>query len=181
MNYLQCSHSLIHADLRSPQRSMAGLTTASLVGLEEPEPVDEYYYAPPAPSRFTRWLGLSDEVTSLNALALLSSGLLSITWLVSMNVLQPAVLQQLADVKEGREGTATGNLTLADELVALSMYFIWGLVADRKGVRWIAVAGHLLCGLALFLYPRARSAYPALLLTRMLFAVSLPSCAQVRW
>ena len=146
---------------------MAGLTTASLVGLEEPE-VDQYYFNARSPSRFIRRLGLSDEVSPLNAISLLLSALLSITWLVALNTLQPSVLNELHVEKPGG---ITGTLTLADELVALTTYFAWGLLADRKGVRWIAVAGHLICSAALLAYPRVRAVYPALLLTRMLFAV----------
>lgn len=146
---------------------MAGLTTASLVGLEEPE---DPFYAP-SPSPVTRWLGLDPTVSPLNAFALLSSSLLSITFLVALNSIQPAILDGL-EVPQDRVGKVTGQLILADELVALTLYAVWGWTADRFGVRWVAVTGHFIISIALMLYPRVETVFPPLLLSRMLFAVS---------
>ncbi|ORY68036.1 hypothetical protein BCR35DRAFT_171810 [Leucosporidium creatinivorum] len=144
---------------------MAGLTTASLVGLEEPE---DPYYAP-SPSPITRWLGLDPTVSPLNAFSLLSSSLLSITFLVALNAIQPAILDGL-QVPQDKVGKVTGQLILADELIALALYAVWGWIADRFGVRWVAVAGHGVISVALMLYPRVETVFPPLLLSRMLFA-----------
>lgn len=145
---------------------MAGLTTASLVALEEP--LDEPALTLHRP-RLARWLGLSESTTSLNAVGLLSSALSTITSLVFLNASQPFLLDYL-DVKKGR-GSVTGTLLLADELVALIVYFIAGAAADRLGIKSVAVAGHVLVAVALVLYVSVKSVFPALLLSRMLFAV----------
>src|SRR4051794_29887980 len=82
----------------SDDDDMAGLTTASLVGLyqpesePEPEPDTELDHGvffdqrasstAPRSSRLTAYLGLDHSVLPLNAIALASSALLSITLLV---------------------------------------------------------------------------------------------------
>lgn len=150
---------------------MAALTTASLVGLEDYEPEEDGYYAP-TPSRASRWLGLDPTVSTLNASSLLSSSLLSITFLVSINALQPFLLDQLG-VAQRKQGTVTGQLLLADEVTALGLYALWGWAVDAgAGVRGVAVAGHAIVAVALWLYPRVCSVWPWLLLARIIFAVS---------
>ncbi|SCZ89896.1 BZ3500_MvSof-1268-A1-R1_Chr1-3g01646 [Microbotryum saponariae] len=159
---------------------MAGLTTASLVGLYEPEPeteLDHGVFADHRPSssmprstasssRLTAYLGLDRSVRPINAVALASSTLLSITLLVFLNASQPFLLD-LLDVPNA--GRMTGQLVLADELVALGCYSVWGFISDRIGVRWVAVAGHALCGVALVAYVNVPLS--VLIIARMLFAV----------
>ncbi|SCV68161.1 BQ2448_282 [Microbotryum intermedium] len=162
---------------------MAGLTTASLVGLYEPEPDSELNNGVfvdhedalrssrtslRSASRLTAYLGLDDSVRPINALALASSTLLSIALLVFLNASQPFLLDLLG-VPKARLGRVTGQLVLADELVALGCYSVWGFVSDRIGVRWVAVAGHALCGVSLLAYANVHLSW--LILARMLFAV----------
>lgn len=68
-------------------------------------------------------------------------------------------------------GDVVGTLGFADEVVALIACPAWGLVSDRLGVRWVAVVGYGIIGMALVLFVQARNVYPQLLLARVLFAV----------
>lgn len=148
---------------------MAGLTTASLVALEEPQ--DDPVYAIDQ-SRLSRWLGLDSSISTINAIGLLTSGLSTITSLVFLNASQPFLLDYL-DVKHGR-GSVTGRLLFADEMTSLVVYFIAGVTADRLGIRLVAVTGHVIVAVALLLYVSVKSTYPGLLLSRMFFAVRHP-------
>lgn len=68
-------------------------------------------------------------------------------------------------------GDVVGTLGFADEIVALVACPAWGLVSDRLGVRWVAVIGYAIVGVALAVFVQARNVYPQLLLARVLFAV----------
>lgn len=151
---------------------MAGMTTSSLVSLYDPDDTPSSPTTPtaPSPSRFTNYLGLDPTVTPLNALSLLSSSLLTITFFVSLNSIQPFLLTSLG-IKSKEIGNVTGTLILVDEIVSLSLYFVFGVLADRFGVRMIASGGHLAAGMGMMGYAIAGKVWPWLLVARIIFAV----------
>lgn len=123
-------------------------------------------------SRLTHHLGLGPTVRPLNVVALLSSALLSISFLVFLNSIQPFYLSTVLGVPSDILGTVTGNLILADELCALVLVFVWGAVSDRVTVRWVAVLGHLFVAAGLGSYTVSRRVYPDVLGSRLVFSVS---------
>ncbi|KAK4047462.1 hypothetical protein OIV83_005374 [Microbotryomycetes sp. JL201] len=145
---------------------MAGLTTASLVSLDDP--LDEPSVGLVRP--WQRALGVSPQTRLLGCTALLSTAVLSISFLVFLNSAQPFVLDQLGVDKHER-GHVTGQLILADELVALAGYLVWGYCADSiLGVRKVASLGYAIVALALVLFVSVDSVFPGLLTIRILFA-----------
>lgn len=118
-----------------------------------------------------RHLPFARSATPLQALTyLLGISLFSISFLVFLNSSVSFVITDLIGQKKG-VGDVVGTLGFADEVVALVACPLWGLASDRLGVRWVAVLGYSVVGVALALFVQARSVYPQLLLARVLFAV----------
>ncbi len=126
------------------------------------------------PSRAQRvlsYLPFSSSTTPLQALTyLLGISLFSISFLVFLNSSVSFVITNLIGVNEG-VGDIVGTLGFVDEIVALIACPLWGLVSDRVGVRYVAVAGYAIIGLSLFVFVQARNVYPQLLFARIFFAV----------
>ena len=102
---------------------------------------------------------------------------LTIASFVFINMAQAYLLTDGLKWPRERLGRAQGNLSSTDELVALFMVVIWGVISDRIGRRPVFAAGFLLMSLALFLYPLAGSVYGSgasvfnsLLFYRVIFA-----------
>ncbi|KAK4123299.1 hypothetical protein N657DRAFT_597752 [Parathielavia appendiculata] len=124
-----------------------------------------------------RRLPFSESATPLQALTyLLGVSLFSISFLVFLNSSVSFVITDLIGVKDG-VGDIVGTLGFVDEIVVLVACPIWGLVSDRSGVRYVAVTGYAVIGLALLLFVQARNVYPQLLLARLLFAVGASAAA----
>lgn len=119
----------------------------------------------------SRYLPFAASATPLQAATyLLGISLFSISFLVFLNSSVSFVITDLIGVKD-RVGDIVGTLGFVDEVVALIACPIWGLVSDRLGVRWVAVIGYAVIGLALVLFVQARNVYPQLLLARIFFAI----------
>lgn len=128
--------------------------------------------AQPGPAqRLLRLMPLSRSTTPLQALTyLLGISLFSISFLVFLNSSVSFVITNLIGVKDG-VGDIVGTLGFVDEIVALVACPVWGLVSDRSGVRYVAVAGYTIIGVSLFVSVQAHNVYPQLLLARILFAL----------
>ena len=129
--------------------------------------------APPSSSSraVLRYLPFSESTSGLQALTyLLGISLFSISFLVFLNSSVSFVITNLIGVKDG-VGDIVGTLGFVDEIVALVACPVWGLVSDRSGVRYVAVAGYTIIGLSLFVFVQAHNVYPQLLLARILFAL----------
>ncbi|KKF92545.1 Major Facilitator Superfamily protein [Ceratocystis platani] len=122
-------------------------------------------------------LPFSPTTTGLQAATyLLGISLFSISFLVFLNSSVSFVITDLIGRKKG-VGDVVGTLGFADEAVALVMCPVWGLVSDRLGVRWVAVLGYVIVGIALVVFVQARNVYPQLLLARVFFALGATACA----
>ncbi|KAK3905091.1 hypothetical protein C8A05DRAFT_41913 [Staphylotrichum tortipilum] len=124
-----------------------------------------------------RLLPFSESTTPLQALTyLLGISLFSISFLVFLNSSVSFAITDLIGIKDG-VGDIVGTLGFADEVVALVACPVWGLVSDRSGVRYVAVTGYTIIGVALILLVQARNVYPQLLLARIFFAVGATAAA----
>ncbi|KAG6270721.1 hypothetical protein E4U49_005153 [Claviceps purpurea] len=121
--------------------------------------------------RLAHLLPFAPSTTTAQAVTyLLGISLFSISFLVFLNSSLSFVITDLIGQKNN-VGDVVGTLGFADEVVALIACPAWGLVSDRLGVRWVAVVGYGIIGMALVLFVQARNVYPQLLLARVLFAV----------
>lgn len=118
-----------------------------------------------------RHLPFAESTTTFQAISyLLGVALFSISFLVFLNSSISFVITDLIAVHDG-VGDIVGTLGFVDELVALIACPLWGLVSDRLGVRFVAMVGYTIIGLALFLFVQATNVYPQLLLARVFFAL----------
>lgn len=118
-----------------------------------------------------RYLPFAPSATTAQAVTyLLGISLFSISFLVFLNSSVSFVITDLIGQKKN-VGDVVGTLGFADEIVALVACPTWGLISDRLGVRWVAVMGYAVIGLALVLFVQAKNVYPQLLLARIFFAV----------
>ena len=101
--------------------------------------------------------------------------LFSISFLVFINASISFVITDVIGQKSG-VGNAVGTLGFADELVALVACPLWGLVSDRIGVRWVAVAGYCVIGLSLICLVQSAHVYPDLIIWRMVFSIGGAAC-----
>ncbi|KAG6126668.1 hypothetical protein E4U38_006819 [Claviceps purpurea] len=127
--------------------------------------------------RLAHLLPFAPSTTTAQAVTyLLGISLFSISFLVFLNSSLSFVITDLIGQKNN-VGDVVGTLGFADEVVALIACPAWGLVSDRLGVRWVAVVGYGIIGMALVLFVQARNVYPQLLLARVLFAVGASAAA----
>lgn len=118
-----------------------------------------------------RHLPFAESTTTVQAISyLLGVALFSISFLVFLNSSISFVITDLIGVHHG-VGNIVGTLGFVDEIVALIACPLWGLISDRLGVRFVAMVGYTIIGLALFLFVQATNIYPQLLLARIFFAV----------
>lgn len=118
-----------------------------------------------------RHLPIAQSTTTFQAISyLLGVALFSISFLVFLNSSISFVLTDLLNVDHG-VGDIVGTLGFVDEIVALIACPVWGLISDRLGVRFVAMVGYAIIGLALFLFVQTSNVYPQLLLARIFFAL----------
>lgn len=119
----------------------------------------------------SRHLPFSSSTTPLQGITyLLGISLFSISFLVFLNSSVSFVVTDLIGQKKN-VGDVVGTLGFVDEIVALIACPAWGLISDRLGVRWVALIGYAIIGVALALFVQATNVYPHLVLARILFAV----------
>lgn len=108
---------------------------------------------------------------------LLGVALFSISFLVFLNSSVSFVLTDLLHL-EPPIGDIVGTLGFADELVAIFAAPLWGVLSDgRLGTRGVVVCGYSIVFLSLIVFVNVSSAYPGLLLARMLFSVGAAAVA----
>ncbi|KAG6364824.1 hypothetical protein INS49_006428 [Diaporthe citri] len=124
-----------------------------------------------------RHLPIAQSTTTFQAISyLLGVALFSISFLVFLNSSISFVLTDLLHIEDG-VGDIVGTLGFVDEIVALIACPAWGLISDRLGVRFVAMVGYAIIGLALFLFVQASNVYPQLLLARIFFALGATATA----
>src|SRR6187402_3475048 len=97
----------------------------------------------------SKYLPFASSTTVPQACAyLFAVCLFSISFLVFLNSSVSFVITDLIGVKDG-VGDLVGTLGFADELVALLMCPMWGIVSDRLGVRTVCVLGYTIVGISL--------------------------------
>ncbi|RYP40400.1 hypothetical protein DL769_011714 [Monosporascus sp. CRB-8-3] len=126
--------------------------------------------------RLLRLLPFGPSTTALQATTyLLGISLFSIAFLVFLNSAVSFVITDLLGIKRG-VGDIVGTLGFVDEVVALIACPAWGLASDRLGVRWVAILGYVIIGVALCAFVQARSV-AGLVVGRVFFALGASAAA----
>ncbi|KAI1317406.1 hypothetical protein EDD11_008470 [Mortierella claussenii] len=118
---------------------------------------------------------VNKDISHLNLFSYLCACFLTICLVAYLSIVQNFVLTVLLGIYEGT-GNLTGSLALYDEILALPMTLIWGILSDRIGRRPVYSAGFTCLGTALILYSYVKNVYPQLLLCRLLFSIGSAAC-----
>jgi MFS family permease len=121
---------------------------------------------------------LAPGVSRRNFWALLYASFVTIGMLAGINILQAYVLSEHLQLPRGEQGAVTGNLALAQELVAILLIKPCGVLADRIGRRPVMVAGICIIAAGFALYPFAGST-SELMTFRVVFAVGAAALSAV--
>ena len=113
---------------------------------------------------------LQPGVSTFNGVALLYAAFFSVCLLAFINFGQPYLLRVNLGVAAGEEGSLTGLITVAQEVVVLLLVTPFGILSDRIGRRPVYALGFLLLGIGYVLVSFAPS-ITGLILSRMVFAV----------
>ena len=110
----------------------------------------------PASSRFL-WVALAEGYRPLNALGVLLAGFSVIPLLGFMGLIMPYLLEEVFRIPAQEQGRLTGQLTVLQEVVVLSLMGVVGAASDNLGRRVIMMTGLSLVALGLLLYPLAQN------------------------
>jgi MFS family permease len=102
--------------------------------------------------------------------------LFSIAFLVFLNSSISFIVTDVIGRKH-KVGSAVGTLGFADELLALVVCPLWGLLSDRIGVRAVAVLGYLIVGISLVGLVQSNNVFPELLMGRLGFSLGGAACS----
>lgn len=101
--------------------------------------------------------------------------LFSISFLVFLNASSSFAVTDIIGQRH-HVGDVVGTLSFADELLGLAACPIWGILADRIGLRYVSMLGLLIIALSFVVLPSTRTVYPGLLLVRLLFSIGAAAC-----
>jgi MFS family permease len=121
---------------------------------------------------------LAPGITRGHFWSLMYTSFITIGMLAGMNILQSYVLTAHLQVPREAQGTLTGNLALWQELIAILLIKPCGILADRIGRRPVMVAGIVIVGIGLALFPFATTV-AELIAFRALFAVGAAALVAV--
>jgi MFS family permease len=109
-------------------------------------------------------------LTGTNLLTVNFAAFSTISIITFMSFIQPYVLTEILHVPLERQGTLTGNLAAAQEIVVILLMGFFGAWSDSVGRRRVFVFGFFLLAFGYFIYPLANSE-SELMLYRVIFAV----------
>lgn len=101
--------------------------------------------------------------------------LFSISFLVFLNASSSFAVTDIIGQRQ-HVGDVVGTLSFADELLGLAACPLWGILADRIGLRAVSMLGLLIIALSFVVVPSSRTVYPGLLLVRLLFSIGAAAC-----
>ena len=100
---------------------------------------------------------LTPGITRLNACTYFFSSFMFVTLVTFLNFVQPYLLDEVLHVPAETQGSVTGTLNFAHELIALIVMGLVGSVSDRTGRRSVILVGFAIWIVGLILYPMADS------------------------
>jgi len=137
----------------------------------------QYMEAPTA----TKSLGpilLAPGVSPANVLAKLFIAFAGIAMLSGVSLLNPYLLTEHLNLPRGQQGTVTGDLSFWVEIVALCLFYPFGMLADRIGRRPVITFGLIMISIGYGLMPFATTV-SELFGARLVFAIGMASTAGI--
>jgi MFS family permease len=121
---------------------------------------------------------LAEGISRMNVITFFYSCFICIGLLAGMNFVQGYILTVVLDVPMTGQGTITGNLAFAQEIIAIALIGPFGILCDRIGRKPVFVFGTVLISLGFAIYPYA-STLTELFMFRIFFAIGAASLSCV--
>jgi len=118
---------------------------------------------------------LTEGIHRRNAATLFYSGMMTVTFITFINLLNPYLLTEHLKMSMTIQGDFTGNMYVFTEIVTLALTIPLGVLSDRVGRKIIFATGFIIIGCGFVLMPSATTGF-WLIVWRMLVAVGIACC-----
>jgi len=121
---------------------------------------------------------LAPGISRFNAITYFYACFICIGVLAGMNFIQGYILTEMLAVPRSNQGTISGNLAFTQEIIAIFLVAMFGMLSDRIGRRPVMVFGTLVVAIGFALYPYATS-ITELFIYRAVFATGAAALSSV--
>lgn len=121
---------------------------------------------------------LAPGISRFNAITYFYACFICIGVLAGMNFIQGYILTEMLSIPRSNQGTISGNLAFTQEIIAILLVAMFGMLSDRIGRRPVMVFGTLVVAIGFALYPYATS-ITELFIYRAVFATGAAALSSV--
>ena len=121
---------------------------------------------------------LAPGISRFNAITYFYACFICIGVLAGMNFIQGYILTEMLAIPRSNQGTISGNLAFTQEIIAILLVAMFGMLSDRIGRRPVMVFGTLVVAIGFALYPFATS-LTELFIYRAVFATGAAALSAV--
>ena len=121
---------------------------------------------------------LAAGISRFNAITYFYACFICIGVLAGMNFVQGYIQTEMLAVPRSGQGTISGNLAFTQEIIAILLVALFGMLSDRIGRRPVMVFGTMVVSLGFALYPHATS-ITELFIYRAIFAIGAAALSSV--
>ena len=121
---------------------------------------------------------LAPGIARFNAITYFYACFICIGVLAGMNFIQGYILTEMLSIPRSNQGTISGNLAFTQEIIAILLVALFGMLSDRIGRRPVMVFGTLVVAIGFALYPFATS-LTELFIYRAVFATGAAALSAV--
>ena len=121
---------------------------------------------------------LAAGISRFNAITYFYACFICIGVLAGMNFIQGYILTEMLSIPRSGQGTISGNLAFTQEIIAIVLVALFGMLSDRIGRRPVMVFGTLVVSVGFALYPYATSVTD-LFIYRAIFAIGAAALSSV--
>ncbi len=118
---------------------------------------------------------LSDGIHRRHAAALFYSGMMTVTFITFINLLNPYLLAEHLKMPLEIQGDFTGNMYVLTEIITLALTIPLGVLSDRVGRKIIFSIGFIVIGIGFVFMPTATTGI-WLIAWRMFIAIGIACC-----
>ncbi len=121
---------------------------------------------------------LAPGISRFNAITYFYACFICIGVLAGMNFIQGYILTEMLSIPISNQGTISGNLAFTQEIIAIFLVAMFGMLSDRIGRRSVMVFGTIVVSIGFALYPYATSV-TELFIYRAVFATGAAALSSV--
>lgn len=121
---------------------------------------------------------LAPGISRFNAITYFYACFICIGVLAGMNFIQGYILTEMLAIPISNQGTVSGNLAFTQEIIAIFLVALFGILSDRIGRRSVMVFGTIVVSIGFALYPYATSV-TELFIYRAVFATGAAALSSV--